>query len=335
MGFEFEGPILMTGASGFVGSAVARLLASAGNEVRAIVRKSAPRENLEGLKVDLIEADLRDRAAIDAAMRGVKSVFHIAADYRLWARDPSEIVRNNVEMTGNVMEAALRAGVSRIVYTSSVATLAPTTDGSDSDETRPLTEEAAIGAYKRSKVAAERLVERMVREQQLPATIVNPSTPLGPRDIKPTPTGRIVVEAALGRIPAFVDTGLNLVHVDDVAAGHIAAFRFGKIGERYILGGENVSFATMLGDIAEMVGRKAPTIRLPRTALFPVAAAAEFIAGFTGREPMATVDGLRMSKHRMYFSSAKAVREIGYHFRPYQLALRDAVDWQRETGRLK
>lgn len=224
------------------------------------------------------------------------------------------------------MEEALRAGVDRIVYTSSVATI-ETRDNSPADESRPLSESKAIGAYKKSKVIAERLVEQMVKRHRLPAVIVNPSTPIGPRDVKPTPTGRIIVEAAAGRMPGFVDTGLNLVHVDDVAAGHLAALRRGKVGERYILGGENVSLRVMLAEIAEIVGRRPPRIRFPIAPLFPLALGAEFSARLTGREPFMTVDGLRMARHHMFFTDAKARRELGYSTRPYREGIADAIAW--------
>ncbi len=237
-------------------------------------------------------------------MKGVRFLFHVAADYRLWARDPDEIARNNVEGTRLVMEEALRAGVERIVYTSSVATLKISGDV-PATEAHPLAEDEAIGVYKRSKVAAERLVEAMIANDGLPAVIVNPSTPIGPRDVKPTPTGRIIVEAASGRMPAFVDTGLNLAHVDDVAAGHLAALERGRIGERYILGGENVLLGDMLGDIARLMSRSPPTLKLPRGMLYPVAYAAEFWARIAGGEPFATVDGLRMAKRRMFFDDSK------------------------------
>jgi hopanoid-associated sugar epimerase len=229
--------VLVTGASGFVGSAVARKLLDRGFAVRALVRPTSPRFHLAGLDIAFAEGDLLDADTVRPAMAGVRHVFHVAADYRLWARDRDEIMRNNVTSTRIVMEEALRAGVERVVYTSSVATLAVRRDGSSVDETFPLDEAKAIGVYKRSKVAAERLVERMIAHDKLPAVIVNPSTPIGPRDVKPTPTGRIIVDAARGRIPAFVDTGLNLIHVDDCADGHLAALDRGRIGERYILGG--------------------------------------------------------------------------------------------------
>jgi dihydroflavonol-4-reductase len=243
-------------------------------------------------------------------------------------------MRSNVEGTRNIMTAAKAEGVERIVYTSSVATLALQPDGIPIDETLPLDEMKAIGVYKRSKVAAERLVEQMVAEQGLPAIIVNPSTPIGPRDVRPTPTGRIIVEAAAGRIPCFVDTGLNLVHVDDVADGHLAAFHKGKIGERYILGGQNVFFSDMLSDIAGLVGRKAPRWRFPRAAIMPLAYAAEAVARITGVEPFVTRDGLRMAKYRMFFNAAKAERELGFRARPYREGLSDAVEWFRAAGYL-
>jgi dihydroflavonol-4-reductase len=327
--------VLVTGASGFVGSAVVRALLAAGPSVRALCRASSPRANLEGLAVDIVEGDVCDAEAVARAMDGVRHLVHAAADYRLWARDRASIGRTNVEGTRTIMRAALRARVGRIVYTSSVATLATRDDGGAADETMPLDEHAAIGAYKRSKVAAERLVEAMVAHDALPAIIVNPSTPIGPRDLRPTPTGRVIVEAASGRIPAFVDTGLNLVHVDDVAAGHLAALERGRIGERYILGGQNVPLAALLGDIARLRGRKPPRWTLPRAPLYPCAMAAELIALVTGREPLLTRDGLRMSKHRMYFTSTKAERELAYRARPYGEGLRDALAWFERAGYIR
>jgi dihydroflavonol-4-reductase len=327
--------VLVTGASGFVGSAVAAKLVERGFSVRALVRATSPRSHLAGLDLDYVQGDLRDAETIRPAMAGVRYLFHVAADYRLWARDRNEIVVNNVTGTRVMMEEALRAGVERIVYTSSVATLAVQRDGTSVDETVPLEELKAIGAYKRSKVAAERLVERMIAQQGLPAVIVNPSTPIGPRDVKPTPTGRIIVEAARGRMPAFVDTGLNLVHVDDVAQGHLAALDRGKIGERYILGGQNVQLSEMLTVIANLIGRRPPRVRLPRSAIVPLALAAETIARFTGREPFVTMDALRMSRYRMFFTAAKAERDLGFTARPFTDALTDAIRWFRDAGHLK
>jgi dihydroflavonol-4-reductase len=325
---------LITGATGLVGSAVARTLVQAGFPVRALVRPGSPRTQLDGIDVEFIEGDIRDAASIQRAMRGIRYVFHVAADYRLWARDRSEIFAANVGGTRNVMQEALRAGVERVVYTSSVATLGWPYDGASGDETIPLSEAEGIGAYKRSKIAAERLVEAMVASERLPAVIVNPSTPIGPRDVRPTPTGRIIVDAARGRIPCFLDTGLNLVHVDDVADGHLAALRRGVVGERYILGGENVLFADMLADIAHLVGRRSSSFRIPRAVAVSVAYAAEAMAWFTGREPLATLDGVRMSDHRMFFTAAKAERDLGFRARPYREALGDAVRWFREAGYL-
>ncbi|CAG9164609.1 hopanoid-associated sugar epimerase [Cupriavidus pinatubonensis] len=326
---------LVTGASGFLGSAVVRQALARGWRVRALVRATSPRANLDGLPVEVFEGDMRDPAALASAMRGVRYLFHVAADYRLWAPDPEEIVRTNVDGTMAVMEAAQEAGVERVVYTSSVATLRVAGASAPVDETAALTPHEAIGAYKRSKVLAERVVERMVAERGLPAVIVNPSTPIGPRDVRPTPTGRIIVEAATGKIPAFVETGLNLVHVDDVAAGHFQALERGRIGERYILGGDDVMLQQMLRDIADLCGRRPPTVQLPRWPLYPLAHAAEAVARITRKEPFITVDGLHMSKYRMFFRSDKARQELGYQPRPYLDGLRDALDWFREAGYLR
>lgn len=322
---------VVTGVAGFLGSAVARALAAQGRRVRGIVRASSPRANLADFPGELVEADLRDAAGVARAMQGAGSCFHVAADYRLWARNPREILDNNLAMTRAVMEAALSAGVGRVVYTSSVATLLPV-DGGVSDETHPATQAQATGIYKQSKVAAERLVEEMVALRGLPAVVVNPSTPIGPRDVRPTPTGRVVVEAANGKMPAYVDSGLNLVHVDDVANGHLLAESRGQIGRRYVLGGQDVTLGQMLADIAALVGRKPPRVKLPIAPLFPIAAVAELGGMITGREPFVTLDSLRMARHRMFYSSARAEAELGYHARPYQQALADAVAWFRDAG---
>ncbi|PLZ04149.1 NAD-dependent dehydratase [Burkholderia sp. WAC0059] len=327
--------VLITGASGFVGSAVARIAQQKGFAVRVLVRATSPRTNLDALDAEVAVGDMRDVASMRAALRGVRYLFHVAADYRLWAPDPAEIERANLEGAQATMRAALDEGVERIVYTSSVATLKVTSSGRSTDETSPLAAAQAIGVYKRSKVLAERAVEQMIERDGLPAVIVNPSTPIGPRDVKPTPTGRIIVQAALGKMPAFVDTGLNLVHVDDVAAGHFLALERGRIGERYILGGENLPLQQMLADIANLTGRKPPTISLPRWPLYPLALGAEALAQFTKREPFVTVDGLKMSRNKMYFTSEKAERELGYRARPYREGLRDALDWFREAGYLR
>jgi dihydroflavonol-4-reductase len=326
--------ILITGATGLVGSALARKLVAEGAAVRALVRSGSPRFHLDGLDLEFVEGDMRDVGSVRIAMAGIRHVFHVAADYRLWARDPTEIYAANVDGTRTIMAEAKSAGVERIVYTSSVATIALREDGTPADESIGLSVDEGIGAYKRSKIAAERLVEAMVAEENLPAVIVNPSTPIGPRDVKPTPTGRIIVEAARGQMPGFLDTGLNLVHVDDVAAGHIAALKRGRIGQRYILGGENVLLADMLADIACLVGRRAPRWRIPRAVVIPVAYAAETAARFTGRDPFTTLDGIRMAEHRMFFTAAKAERELGFKARPYRDALEDAIRWFEAAGYL-
>ena len=303
--------VFVTGASGFIGSAVLHGLVEAGFVVRALVRPGSPRDHLPDHGVRLVEGDIRDRESIRSAITGARYVFHVAADYRLWSRDRNEIFTTNISGTRIVMEEALRAGVERVVYTSSV------------------------GTYKRSKIAAERLVLSMVADQGLPAVIVNPSTPVGPRDVRPTPTGRMILAAASGGIPAFVDTGLNLAHVDDVALGHLAALERGRVGERYILGGQNVPFRQMLHDIAAIIGRKGPKYRMPWYSALPVAFVAEAMAGVTGREPLATLEGVHLSKHRMFFCADKAERELGIKARPYQEGLLEAVRWFHDFGYCK
>ena len=325
---------LVTGASGFVGAAVARALLARGLDVRVLMRASADHANIKGLACTPVTGDMRDMASMTAAMKGARYLFHVAADYRLWARDPNEIARNNLEGAKATMGAALKAGVERVVYTSSVAALKPGA-GVAVGETSRHDAKSVIGAYKLSKLLAERAVEELIEKEKLPAVIVSPSTPIGPRDIKPTTTGRIIIEAASGRMPAFVDTGLNLVHVDDVAAGHLLALDKGRIGENYILGGQDVSLQTMLADIAAMTGRKAPKIKLPRAPLFPPAWAAEGMARITGKPPFLTADALRMSRYLMYFSSAKAEAELGYRARPYREGLSDALDWFAANGMVR
>lgn len=328
-----NGSVLVTGASGFVGSAVAQALRRDGYRVRVLVRPSSPRTNVDPGD-EIYVGDICDRASVAKALAGARYLIHAAADYRLWAPDADEMMRTNVDGTRIVMQEAQRAGLERIVYTSTVATFDLTGNG-PADETRPLPLDDAIGPYKRSKVMAERLVDDMVRCDRLPAVTVNPSTPIGPRDVRPTPTGRIVVEAASGRMPAFIDTGLNFVHVDDVAAGHVIALRQGRIGEHYILGGDNVSLRQILTDIAQMVGRRPPFVRLPRAPIYPFAFAAEKLARLTGGTPFATVDALRMSRHHMYFSDAKARGELGYTSRPYREGIAAAIAWFAQAGYLR
>jgi dihydroflavonol-4-reductase len=329
-----RGKAFVTGASGFLGSAVVRAALGEGLEVRALVRATSPRKNVAGLDIEIVEGDVCDPSAMREALRGVRYLFHVAADYRLWTPDSKAMFRTNVLGTKTVMDAAVRGGVERIVYTSSVATLRPPRRNDVSDETQQLSESEAIGPYKRSKVAAEREIERMALEG-LPVVIVHPSTPIGPRDIRPTPTGRVILEAARGRMPAFIDTGLNLVGVDDVAAGHLLALRSGRVGGRYILGGDNVALREFLAQIACRTGRAPPRLRLPRWPLYPLAMGAEAIAQITRSEPFLTLDGLKMSRRHMFFSSAKAVRELGYAPRPYLDGLEGALTWFREARYLR
>jgi dihydroflavonol-4-reductase len=319
---------LVSGASGFVGSAVVRRLVRAGYTVRVLVRPTSDRRNLKQLPVEQVIGDLTDSASLYQALIGCTSLFHVAADYRLWVPDPASIYASNLIGTRNIMQAALEADVERIVYTSSVATLGRNADSQPADELTPALLDDMVGHYKRSKFLAEREVREMVEKHGLPAVIVNPSTPVGPGDIKPTPTGRMVADAAKGRMPAYVDTGLNIVHVDDVATGHLLAFQRGQIGERYILGGENLSLKQILVMIAGFTGRHPPRVRLPHDLVLPLAYIAEGWARMAGYQTLTlTVDGLQMSKKRMYFSSDKARRELGYAPRPAADALRDAVNW--------
>jgi len=324
---------LVTGATGFVGAAVARALGAAGWQIRALVRSGSDRSNLQPLAWDVVEGDLADSSSLERALEGCAGLFHVAADYRLGVRDPTQLYRTNVEGTRNILNAARTAGVARIVYTSSVATIGIPSDGSPGEERTPVDESHMIGHYKRSKYLAEE-VARDAARMGMSVVIVNPSTPVGPGDIKPTPTGQLVLDAASGRMPAYVDTGLNIVHVDDVAAGHLLAFERGRAGDRYILGGENMTLQTILAQIAGLVGRAPPRVRLPYAAVLPVAYLAEGFAKISGRSGRVTLEGVRMSRKRMFFSSAKAASELGYRWRPPLRAFEDAVRWYRERGLL-
>ena len=325
---------LVTGGSGFVGSAIIRRLLDAGHEIRALVRGSSARDNLAGLPVEIVVGDLLDPESLSRAAQGCNAVFHAAADYRLWIPKPDEIYAANVTGTVNLMRAAAESGVKRIVYTSSVATLGLNANGAPADEETPVSLADMIGHYKRSKFLAEAEVRRLAAEQKIPVVIVNPSAPVGPRDIRPTPTGRMIVEAAAGRMPAYVETGLNIVHVDDVAEGHLRAYERGAVGQRYILGGTNMTLHEILGIIAEITGRPAPRIKLPHAVVMPIAYVAEAVARIGGFEPVATVDSVRMAKKLMYFSSDKARRDLGYLPRPARQALADAVQWFDAHGYL-
>jgi len=325
---------LVTGGTGFVGAAIVRRLLEAGHEVRALVRESSPRANLEGLPVETAVGDLLDPESLARAARGCEALFHAAADYRLWTPNPAEIYEANVTGTVNVIRAATEAGATRVVYTSSVGTLGLAPGGAPADEETPVSIADMIGHYKRSKFLAEAEVRRLIAREGVPVVIVNPSAPVGPRDIKPTPTGRMIVEAAAGRMPAYVETGLNVVHVEDVAEGHLRAFERGRVGERYILGGADMTLREILGEIAALTGRAAPRLRLPHNVVMPIAYMAEAVARISGSEPVATVDSVRMARKLMYFSSAKAGRELGYAPRPAAAALADAVAWFESHGYL-
>jgi dihydroflavonol-4-reductase len=324
---------LVTGATGFVGAAVTRALLAQRHKVRALARPNGLRRNLAGLEVEITEGSLEDAASLARAVAGCRYLFHVAADYRLWVPDPTAMFRANVDGTRVLMLAALAAGVEQVVYTSSVATLGLIAGGI-ADEATPSGLGDMIGPYKQSKFAAEAAVKELIAERGLPAVVVNPSTPIGPGDVKPTPTGRLIVEAAKGRMPGYVDTGLNIVHVDDVAFGHLLAAEHGAIGERYILGGENLTLAEILAEVAAAVGRRPPMLKIPYAAILPIAVGAELVARVTGREPFVTLDGARMSRKKMYFSSARAMRELGYAPRPARQAIADAVAWFGAHGYL-
>src|ERR1700758_3225910 len=279
---------LVTGATGFVGSAVARALLARGHRVRVLARPNSDRRNLAGLALEIVEGAMEDPRSLARAVAGCRYVYPVAADYRIWVPDPAPMFRANVDGSRDLLTAALEAGAERVVYTSSVATLGLVPGGSANEKT-PSSIDDMIGPYKQSKFAAEEVARGLARERGLPVVIVNPSTPVGPGDIKPTPTGRLIVEAARGQMPAFVDTGLNIVHVDDVAEGHVAAAEKGRIGERYILGGENMSLAEILAEVSRAAGRRPPSLRVPHGMLYPVAVGAELAARLTGREPLITL----------------------------------------------
>ena len=323
---------LVTGATGFIGSAVVRRLLARNQTVRVLSRHNSNHANIRSLNVEIFEGDLLSPGSIRDAVKGCEGVFHVAADYRLWTREPGEMFKVNVEGTRSVIEAATEAGVRRIVYTSSVAVLGNCEPGLGDEET-PVRYEEMIGPYKQSKFRAEEAVHQLIADWGAPVVIVNPSTPIGPHDIKPTPTGRMIVEAASGNMPAYVDTGLNIVHVDDVAEGHLLAFEKGIIGARYVLGGDNMALAQILTIISEKMGRRPPSIRVPHTAVMPIAYIVEGWARlFGGREPFVTVDGIRMARKIMFFSSAKAERDLGYTYRPAVKAINEAVSWFLDNG---
>ena len=326
---------LVTGATGFVGSAVARALLARGHALRLLVRPGADHRNIAGLPAELAEGDLLDPASLTAAVAGCRFVVHVAADYRLWVPKPAAMLAANVDGARTLMLAARDAGVERIVYCSSVAALGLIGNGVPGTEETPVHPESIAGTYKRSKYLAEQVVRSLVRNDGVPAVIVNPSAPVGPRDIKPTPTGKMILDAAAGRMPAYLDTGLNIVHVDDVALGHVLALERGRIGEAYILGGEDLGMAQLLAIIDDVMGRAGVRrTKLTRSALWPVAVGMEAVARVSKFQPLVTREILAMAKKRMFFSSAKARSELGYAPRPPRQAIADAIAWFRAAGRL-
>jgi dihydroflavonol-4-reductase len=319
----------LTGATGFLGSHVARVLSAQGAELRLLVRATSNLKNLEGLNAETATGDLRDPASIDKAMSGCDTVFHVAADYRLWARDPEEMYRSNVEGTRAILESARKNGVRRMVYTSSVATMGFTRNGNPADEDSPVALADMIGHYKRSKFMAEQIALEAGRSG-MDVVVVNPTTPVGEQDIKPTPTGRIILDFLKRKFPAYVDTGLNLVDVTECARGHVAALERGKSGERYILGGENLTLKQILDKLGAITGLSSPTVKLPYFFAFAAAAVDEIITGrILHREPRATIDAVRMGRKKMFASSAKSERDLGWKLVPAENALRRAVEWFR------
>ena len=326
---------LVTGATGFVGSAVARVLAARGHDLRLLTRASSDRRNLAGLEADVVTGDLTDPASLKRAAAGCRYVFHVAADYRVWVPDPDAMLRANVDGALAMVRAAADAGAERIVHCSSVAALGQSGDGTPANEDTPTDETDFPGIYKRSKYLAEKAVLDLARRESLPVVVVNPAAPVGPRDIKPTPTGKMILDAAAGRMPAYIDTGLNIVHVDDVAEGHVLALEKGRIGQRYVLGGEDMPLKDILGLVADVVHRRPPFIRLPEAVVWPAAFVMEKLASVTGIPPMMTRDHLKMARKKMFYSSAKAKKELGYSPRPVRLAVEDAVAWFKANGMLR
>ena len=324
---------LITGAAGFVGAAVLRELLKKGHKVKALVRQSSVLDNLKNLDVEIVQGDLKDRDSLKRCIKDCKYLFHVAADYRLWVPRPQEIYQNNVVGTENLMEEALNSEIEKIVYTSSVAVLGKPINGDIANENTPVNVSQMIGHYKKSKFLAEEKVKELYKTRKLPVVIVNPAAPVGPRDIKPTPTGKMVLDAAMKKIPAYLDTGLNIVHVDDVAKGHMQAFNKGKLGERYILGGENLTLKEMLEIISILCGNKPPKIRLPRKPLYPIGYVFEIFARlFNIKNPMLTVDMIRMAEKKMFFSSEKAKKELNYKYKSAKNALKDAIQWFIDNG---
>jgi dihydroflavonol-4-reductase len=322
---------LVTGGTGFIGANIARELVARGATVRVLARRGGDRRALEGVAVEIAEGDILDAASVRRAVQGVQAVFHVAADYRLWTPDPASLYRTNVDGTRTVLEAAGEAGVRRIVHTSSVGALGIPADGSPGTEDTPVALEDMVGDYKRSKFLAEQVAVGLAR-RGLPVVIVNPSAPIGPWDVKPTPTGQMVVDVMRGRMIATVDSGLNVVHVRDVAQGHLLAAERGKFGERYILGHRDLPLTELFGMLAELTGRRPPRFRVPYALAWLGAAGSEGVARLTGRPPAVPLTAVRMARKRMYFSSARAVRELGMPQTDVRQALADAVAWFEAHG---
>jgi dihydroflavonol-4-reductase len=324
--------VFLTGATGFLGSHVARVLAEQGADLRLLVRSTSSLKNLEGLKAETATGDLRDPASLEKAMVGCEVVFHVAADYRLWVRNPNEMYRSNVEGTRAILAAARKNGVRCVVYTSSVATVGFTGNGRPANEDSPVSLADMVGHYKRSKFMAEQVALEAARSGMRVVT-VNPTTPVGEQDIKPTPTGRIVVDFLKRKFPAYVETGLNLVDVRDCARGHVAALEKGRSGERYILGAENLTLKQILDKLGAISGLPSPKVKLPYFVAYMAGAVDQTVSGsLLGREPRATVETVRMGKKKMWASSGKAERELGWKSIPVEAALRRAVNWFRANG---
>ncbi len=323
---------LITGATGFVGAAVARAVAAAGADVRVFVRPDSDLRNLEGLRVERASGDLRDRDSLRRALAGCQQLYHVAAHYALWARDPSIFYNINVTGTRVLLEAARDAGVQRIVYTSTIGAIGLPEGGGLGTEQTPVSLAQMAGDYKRSKFLAEQEVLTLAKAG-LPVVIVNPSAPVGERDIKPTPTGQMIVDFMKGRMPAYIDTGMNLIDVDDVAVGHIRAMERGRLGERYILGNRNLMLREIFEMLSKLTGIPAPTIKLPRLAILPLAYVNKWIADYvTHRPPRIPLEGVKMAKYKMHYDCSKAVRELGLPQPPVEIALEKAVRWFKTYG---
>ncbi len=324
--------VFVTGATGFVGSHVAHALAEQGADLRLLVRAGSRTDNIADLKAETVVGDLREPDSLKKAMSGCEFVFHVAADYRLWVRDPDQMYRSNVEGTRAIIRAAQECGVRRVIYTSSVATMGFNKDGRLADENSLVTQADMVGHYKRSKFMAEQIALEAGREGKN-VVVVNPTTPIGERDIKPTPTGRIIVDFLKRKFPAYVDTGLNMVDAKEVARGHLLAMEKAVPGERYILGGENLTLKQILDKLAALTGLPSPTMKVPHAVALGFAALDQFFTGtILRKEPRATIDAVKMGRKKMFASSAKAEHDLGYKIVPIENALRRAIDWFQAHG---